>query len=513
MNTKIKEISAITAMNGSMDNTTQIHNQLREKYSEKTDGNTEADTLALMPYNGYYSLVAEGTQTQTGAFFTVDTNVVVSNGGTHIFDISLIISLDGIHSSVFSFTTSTATFNSATKMLNWTEPKGSKNGPLEIIITFQHESGDSGVTGTFTGTISIPGQPKFQGKGTTYNNLIPVSTYEGSFHDIKDPSKIDMQIMPDHILNYRNLWDLNATHPTNVGSYIYNMNMYYFSFQRGDYLIKLIMGTSSSGGLVCNDITSYDSSSASPIPRNLQTITSTTSREIVNSNDQSEELMQYSGFYNLIIKPESTHQEPPKTKPFISIEGIYTIHNYNTEYTVTIGVSIDGITTKVYTVDSNVKFDSSTNTLTILPSSFNLDPIIISFNRAGIAGEGYRSLVNITGSIEGKSFSGSTLLNPVPLMAYSGAQMTSKNNTENLSITSNDQLTYNGVVIKNLTYVPLMYIAVFDEPAGNEVFLSLGTDGGRGNTCIITDKEAAHSIDVVYAIPNGHSGQKSPPQN
>lgn len=497
------------ATHSPLDGITQIHNQLRKQYSETTNGITEPGTQSLKAYNGYYSLKGEGTP--AGSFFSVDTNMVITNGGDPVYHISLIICLNGKKSQIFNFTGTSATFDDSTATLKWTQPKGSQVYLPNINITFQRKNDGSGVSAIFTGSISLPGMPKFSGTGTTYNNIIPVTMYEGNYHDTKSTgSPLIMQIQPNYGLTYLDL--LGNGNPTAVDSYIYNMNMYFFSFERKNalnetYLMKLIMGTSSGGGMVCNDLTQYDKSGAVPIPRNLQTILSTKNMA-PELNEKSQELMQYAGFYRI----KSTTEGALTSGAFISVEGIYTVKSGGTEYKIEVGVSLDGVTSKVYTIDANMTFDGTT--LTIPPFNFNTGELTIVFDRTYVANGNYGTLVNISGTIGDIPFTGSTPLNPVPLTAFGGVEMKSPDGTESLSIESDSQITYQGVPVNELLYVPVMYIVAFDaEAPGNVVMLSLGTDGGRGNTCIVTDSKAVHLMNVVYAIPDGHSGQASPPMN
>lgn len=121
------------ATHAPMDGITQIHNQLRELYSETTNGITEPATQSLKAYNGYYAL--KGAGTAAGAFFTVDTNMIVTNDGLPVYHVSLIISLNGTQSHIFSFTGSSATFDEASDTFNWSQPKGSTVYAPDIDIT------------------------------------------------------------------------------------------------------------------------------------------------------------------------------------------------------------------------------------------------------------------------------------------------------------------------------------------------------------------------------------------
>ena len=507
MTTETLAAPATTAPPAGMEGMSQLHDQLREIYSETTNGVTDEHTQGLMAYNGYYQLTGEGAG--TGAFFTVDTNMIITNGGAPVYHISLIISLNGTQSHIFQFTGSSASFDKETSTLTWKQPQGSTIYAPDINITFKRVNDGVSPLMSFTGSIILPGNPHFNGKGTSYNNIIPVTTYEGTYYDVKAAgSPKVMEILPDCGLKYLNL--MESGEPTTVDSYIYNMNMYFFSFMRGDFNIKIIMGTSSGGGMVCNDFTTYNEKGATPLPRPLQTILKTTKME-PKLNARSEELMQYSGFYRI----QSTTANALKPGAFVSIEGSYTIKPAGTEYKIELGVSTDGISSKLYVIDTNMTFDGET--LTIPAENYNTGDITIKFKREYVAHGNYGSLVTISGTIGDTAFTGSTPLNPVPLTAFGGATMKSRDGLEKLSIPSDTEVIYNGNPQTELLYVPVMYIIAFpSEAPGQEVIVSLGTDGGRGNTAIITDpfmKKDNKLIDVTYAIPFGHSGQNTPPQN
>ncbi|HKC67081.1 MAG TPA: hypothetical protein VKG26_02545, partial [Bacteroidia bacterium] len=176
-------------------------------------------------------------------------------------------------------------------------------------------------------------------------------------------------------------------------------------------------------------------------------------------------------------------------------------------YVVMIGISMDGVTATGYTFDTTMTFDTTSNTLTIPatanPNDPNL-PLSITFNR-NYTPANY-GLVSITGIIGKTSVAGYTPLNPVPLSVFGGVTMTGLkgSNAEGVSLTivNDNEVIYNGTKIKtdmkSILYVPLMYILAYPSVNPTTV-MSFGTDGLRGNTCIITDN---NGIYVVYAIPS-----------
>ncbi|WP_411023364.1 hypothetical protein, partial [Salmonella sp. s51228] len=113
-----------------------------------------------------------------------------------------------------------------------------------------------------------------QVKGTTYNNPVPYSVYEGEytipFRLISHNDAIPVLYLHK---DYNILYDYgNGTgNLEKVPSFTYNLNMYFFSFSKGEKSIRLIMGTSASGGLVCNNI-SVHIKTKKVKSRSLQTI-------------------------------------------------------------------------------------------------------------------------------------------------------------------------------------------------------------------------------------------------
>src|SRR2546428_11934488 len=75
------------------------HQQLAETYKDVANVEANPDIQKLIAFNGYYTL-----DTAPGAFFAVDANMLVGNTPAPVYDISLLISLDGTTSARFPFT-------------------------------------------------------------------------------------------------------------------------------------------------------------------------------------------------------------------------------------------------------------------------------------------------------------------------------------------------------------------------------------------------------------------------
>jgi hypothetical protein len=310
-----------------------------------------------------------------------------------------------------------------------------------------------------------------------------------------------MQIGPNNELHFD--YGTNSGKLEAVPTYVYNLNMYYFSIFKDQVTNKIIMGTSSGGGLVCNNITVIpDGSADKTITRKLQTITSTTNDLDFNpANPKAEQLAALAGYYQL----SSSLVNSISDKAFLSIEGIYTVNGAGAkaEYQVKIGISLDGKHASVIPFDDKMTFDTTTNTLTI-PNELEAGKTfaVIQFNRTYQADGNYGILVNATMTMDDNNFIGTNRLNPVPLSAFGGATMTNLN-ADSLSVVSNSEVIYNGITMQKIIYVPLMYILAYNylpvdgKPNDDSYEYSFGTDGARGNCSIVIHKGV---ISSVYAI-------------
>ncbi|WP_420551362.1 hypothetical protein [Tenacibaculum aiptasiae] len=497
----------------SAESTAELHNNLLKiAKSDAPYENPIGEAEGLISFNGYYAL------NNTGAFLTVDTNLLVKNGEVtpHV---SLIYSADGTSSEVYHLTGPNRDFES----VNWNEniliAKATNNSNVpSFTLDFTREDNSQEITASLKGKITNEqSKTPINIQGATYNNPIPMAMYAGTYYEDKGKGDKILKIGTDNTLqyNYTNIGG-DGGHLQEVDVFIYNLNMYVFSFSTLDGLFNysIIMGTSANGGKVCNDLFSLKNTKLS-IPRSLQMVKTVEKMPVSGTNIASEELAKFSGFYEL-SSGESA---------FLSIEGEYkTQSDGSKEYTVTLGISEVGSNSTLYTFDDTMTFEKSGESwvLTIPSSKSNEDALKVTFTRKyekayPNSGSYYGSVISISGSYNGTSFTGNTLLNVVPLMGFAGAPLKlNQTSNETIVIKSSSEVEYNGVSYKNLTVVPLMYIVGFIDNSGNEVVLSLGTDGGKGNTCITTVSKIKEvngksqatpiSVEVYTAIPDGDSG-------
>ncbi len=467
-----------------MDELTSYHSQLVEQFNNpELHVPTNVDTLKLIPFNGYYAL------NTTGAFFAIDTNMVIRPApSTPEYDLSLLISLDGTTSTRFAFT---GTFNNNQLLQYWNV------GGLDINLSFTRTNSVYGTTVTCAGSIALPGESAVTVSGNTYNNPIPASLFIGEYYtDIKgaQSSVKVMSIGADNQLMYDN--GTNSGNLVEVLTYVYNLNMYYFSFMDGVTMVKLIMGTASAQGFACNNMSVTGTTLVS---RSLLTIPAGISLLPKAYDLSGIQLADFSGYYQIPL--------PDTPLAFVSIQAqyatLYEPWNLDLNF-VMISYSLDGVTSTGYFFDllAFMSFDNTTNTLTV-PSMPGQEALTLTFSRSYNPSTG--SLVNVTGTIGSTSVTGSTLFNPVPLLAFAGVTMTSPDGTDKITINSDNSITYTSGITTNtynsIIYVPLMYIVAVPS-ATPVIVLSLGTDGLRGNACIvITNPEKPdQSTTVVYAI-------------
>jgi hypothetical protein len=169
-------------------------------------------------------------------------------------------------------------------------------------------------------------------------------------------------------------------------------------------------------------------------------------------------------------------------------------------YSVGIAYSLDGVTSTSAWFDTSMSFDPKTGVL----SAPNFAPGValqLTFSRGFDLAKG--TLANVTGTVAGNAAVGSTYFNPVPLRAFGPARLTNNTDATAVQVLSNTSVAYvtaAGVAttIVDFVYVPLMYIVgtTFDS---SELILSLGTDGPRGNACIVMP---GASVGAVWALPN-----------
>ena len=468
-----------------MEDLTQYHQKIQARYASTSVemSKLNKDIGKLIPFNGYYSL-----EKGSGSFFTIDTNMVVleKNNAKPIFDLSFIISLDGEKSERAPFT---GTFDGENlKQIRTNDDQFSMD------LKFTRQDNTKGIMASLSGTIAFPNQSPVSITGTTYNNPIDYTIYAGEYYVVTpteivtEETFIKKETKAISVLrikeNYNLLFDFDKNNGLlePVTNYCYNLNMYYFSFVKGDQTYKLIMGTGAGKGLVSNNISINKEKTNS---RSLVTIPFPSKTPSKTPNLNSYELAKFSGYYTI-----------PSIAPgaFICIQAAYVdLLDITDVYTITIGLSMDGKTSKeFYFNDKNMSFDND-----IL--SISSEGINIQFNREYTPSN--RALVSIMGTINGHTVSGYTPFNPVPLSAFSGVTMINKQHVS-LTVINDNEIIYNGKSIKNITYVPIMYILATEEK-NETLVLSFGTDGCKGNTCIITNIVAGEAtMSVVYAIDN-----------
>lgn len=461
------------------------HSLLLEKATNGKLDDKNPDNAALMSFNGYYAL------NNTGAFFAIDTNIIIAPSQNTQYDLCLLISLDGITSVRVPFK---GTFDDTTLIQQSFEVKGVIEPAFNL--TFTRTNAVYGTTAIVTGTITFPGQPAVTINGSTYNNPIPASLFAGNYSYIpvgKTEAVSVMSIGTDNQLMYDN--GTNNGTLVAITKYVYNLNMYYFSFTLADSTkVKLIMGTAGTQGFACNDMSVKN---GNVISRSLSTIPTATSLTATYKNNINIDLINFSGFYQI---PTDGHP-----LAFIAIQSQYLKSSEAPTLDgncVMISYSLDGTTSTGLLFDpSSMTFDSTTNVLNI-PASTTYDAINLTFTREYNSKNG--SLVSIKGNIGGQTVQGSTLFNPVPLSAFSGVTMTSLDKTEKITINSDSTINYSSnnvsVTAGNIVYVPLMYIV--EAMTTDSIFvLSLGTDGLRGLASIVINNPLKDpKISAVYAI-------------
>jgi len=226
----------------------------------------------------------------------------------------------------------------------------------------------------------------------------------------------------------------------------------------------------------------------------------------------SELLAQFAGYYQ--IRPASGKTAGAvsfSSNAFVAIQGLYQMVDGIPIYFVTIGISSDGNTSKVYTFDGSMNFTDPGYTLTFNSTTSLDESFSLTFKRQYAQDGDFGSLVTLTaGTIKGTAIVGQTPLCPVPLTAFAGAPLTNTTGTETLVINSNTEITFNGEVLTEITYVPLMYIleckfSPTNGPANQTLVLSLGTDGPAGTACIVNTLLKVPGpvvISSVFAIPS-----------
>src|SRR5947208_13083208 len=102
-----------------------------------------------------------------------------------------------------------------------------------------------------------------------------------------------MNIWSNNQLYYDN--GSNSGHLNPVTTYMYNMNMYYFTLMQGNDTVLLIMGTAAEQGFACNNMTTGTGNSL--VSRSLLTIPNAQKPPLELYDLGSCQLADFSGYY------------------------------------------------------------------------------------------------------------------------------------------------------------------------------------------------------------------------
>lgn len=446
------------------------------------------DAERLLAFNGYYAL--EGAQ---GSFFAIDGNItVVASPYSASLAVNLIFCLDGKNSFTLPFDGS----------FDGTRLVQQVGHHFEIDMVFARPSTGFGITATVSIALvyhlTQRRKVKIEYAGSTYNNPIPMALFSGDYFlpatggggpiqvaKISADANGQVSILYD--------WGNGKGELSAAAGFTYNCNMYYFNLigSSGPATVppKLIMGTATGQGFACNDV----DPAAPSFSRNLFSIPgggpTPTLTPITAPNAQA--LAEFSGYYALPSIASGA---------FVSLGGQYLCMNGAITYSVGIAYSLDGVNSTSAWFDTSMSFDPTTGVLSA-PNFASGASLQLKFSRGLDPATG--TLANVSGTVAGCAAAGSTYFNPVPLSAFGPARMTNNTDATAVQVLNNTSVAYvtaAGVAttIVDFVYVPLMYIVgtTFDS---SELILSLGTDGPRGNACIVMP---GTSVGAVWALPN-----------
>jgi len=431
-------------------------------------------TYELMKFSGYYKM-----DHGPDAFLMVDSNMVVVKK-VATYDVSLVVSMDGITSTRCAFT---GTFDGVLLRQISYDIMGES-----FCLSFERHDGKNGIVASFSGTISVDGGVAISVFGSTYDNPIPYLTFVGTYHEVVPFGSVSQM---SYTINADNCIIVSTGCLIyHIEDFVYNFNTFSFTlsgysgYSSSDvFVVKLIMGVDFAAGLVCNEETLLLKPLAETMERTFVQILMP--EEIVSSkslNENSSELAKFAGYYQL---------PSMGTGAFVSITPQYFFLSSGSVCEVFIGISKNGITSKQYKFDKTMTLTSG-NTLTMPDQGIEFE-----FTRAYNA-YGVGDLVNLKGSFKDfKNVFGYTCFNPVPLNAFSGVPLTNKNDV--LDIKSDNEVVYNGIEMKEIGYNPLTRVAGYPQPT---ISFYLGTFGTAGVTAMVTDyKVNPPKISYVFAIP------------
>lgn len=439
--------------------------------------------MALVAFNGYYAL-----NNTPGAYFFVDTNVYVTDGGSNRrYVVSLIVSLDGTTSRSVNFTDG---FDG--KHLT----QRSEGGP-SFDLVFKRGPDKLGPTVKVSGTISLPGQAPVATSGATYDNPIPFSFWGGQTYYAPAPAsggKPTAAVVMGK--NGELFYDKgsNGKSLAKVKSYRYNLDMYYFKFTDG----YLIMGTAGESGLTINDMGEKDGKVVSQRALVTHPRASTPSMGVENWYPKptgGPALIDFSGYYSIATKKHPN--------AFVSIEG---------EELADPELSQESLSRVLISVSLNKKTVRSWYYDTAGQMAFNgavlkmpKQKIMLRFKREDNPRTG--GLFHMMGKINEHKVRGTSPFNAVPLSVFAGS-MSDTAGQHVLVITKTGDVSLDGQAIPNYQYVPTMYILAGPLPGSTVVpqavtLLSLGYSGRNGTTAIVTTDYGTPQAKTftVYAIP------------
>jgi hypothetical protein len=442
---------------------------------EISAGNRREQQLALMKFNGYYSL-----SNAPGAYFYIDTNIYVASSKSNTV-VSLRASLDGK-------TTQSARFTGRFDGTYLTQ--ATKGGP-SFKLRFERNSRHLGPTARVDGSIGLPGQGRASISGITYANPIPPSFWGGQTYYVRGTAAggkktAGVKMGAKGEVFYDN--GKTGSPLVRLKSYRYNLDMYYFAFTRGE----LIMGTASQQGLTVGAMSGDGGKIVSQ--RSLTTLPGIKAPTAGENNyypraGAGPTLGDFSGHY-----PIPTKKYP---KAFISIERTKLVDPaaFAAERSrVLISISLDGTTVRSWYYDRNqMTFDGKTLRMPKQKITLNLER---QYNqKAG-------TLVNVTGTVNKHPVRGASLFNEVPLSAFAGTYREASGQHE-LVVSPTGNVTLDGQTISNYQYLPMMYIVYGPLPGtvANRApaYVSLGYAGANGKAAIIT-KDIGTPQESIFTL-------------
>ena len=439
--------------------------------------------MALVAFNGYYAL-----DNAPGAYFFVDTNVYVTDGGSkRRYVVSLIVSLDGM-------TSRSVNFSGRFDGKHLTQRSA---GEPSFDLVFDRAPNRLGPTVNLSGTISLPGQAPTATSGATYDNPIPFSFWGGQTYYAPATApggKPTVAVVMGK--NGELFYDKGSSGKSlmKIKSYRYNLDMYYFKFTGG----YLIMGTAGESGLTINDMGEKDGKVVSQRALVTHPRANTPSAGVENWYPKPTDgpaLIDFSGYYSIATKKYPN--------AFISIEGEDLVDPELSPVSlsrVLISVSLNKKTVKSWYYDTASQMTFNGAVLTMPKQR-----ITLRFQREDNPRTG--GLFHMMGKIKDRKVQGSSPFNAVPLSVFAGS-MSDTAGQHMLVITKNGDVSLDGQVIPNYQYVPTMYILAGPLPGSTVVpqevtLLSLGYTGTNGTTAIVTTDYGTPQAKTftVYAIP------------